>query len=114
MKVFVLEDSTARIETFKKKLKGHDVYYFDNVKQAIQAIELLGPFDYYFIDHDLDNKVYVDSEEENTGYQLAKYMAENGVPYETAIVHSMNSVGAENIKNVLKDAVIVPFPMLFP
>lgn len=114
MKVLVLEDSPARIEIFKKKLKDHDVYYFDNVKQATQAIELLGPFDYYFIDHDLDDKVYVDSEEENTGYQLAKYMAENNATYETVIIHSMNSVGSENIKNVLKDAVIVPFPMLFP
>lgn len=113
MKILILEDSTARIETFKKKLKGHDVYYFDNVKQATQAIELLGPFDYYFIDHDLDDKVYVDSEEENTGYQLAKYMVENNVSYEQVIVHSMNSVGAENIKNVLEDAVVVPFPNLF-
>ena len=72
MKILILEDSKERIKIFKKNLtKYHDLYFFDNVQDARDALELMGPWDMLFLDHDLDNRVYVESEEPNTGYQLA-------------------------------------------
>lgn len=114
IKVLILEDSIARIETFKKKLShDYDLYFFDEVSDAIEAINLIGPFDIIFIDHDLGNRIYVPSEEPNTGYQLAKYISENKIKYNQVIVHSMNAVGSARIKDVLPDAIIAPFPTLF-
>ena len=113
MKILILEDSPERIKTFKRKLMNHDTYFFDNVEEAKKALKLLGPFDIVFLDHDLDDRVFVNSNDANTGYQLAKYIAENNINIPDVIIHTMNPVGAENIKSVLPKAVICPFPVLF-
>jgi len=113
LKILILEDSHARIQTFKQKLKDHDLFFYDQVKDAKAALILLGPFDVIFLDHDLDDKVFVSSEDENTGYQLAKYIAQNELKFDQIILHSMNPAGVLNMKNVLPDAIIAPFPTLF-
>ena len=92
---------------------NHDVYFFDNVEEAKKALQLLGPFDVAFLDHDLDDRVFVDPNESNTGFQLAKYIAENNINIQDIIVHTMNPIGAQRIKDVLPKAVICPFPVLF-
>jgi hypothetical protein len=112
MKVLILEDDPNRIKIFKNKLKEHDVYFFTNVSDAKEATINFGPFDYYFLDHDLEGNVFVNSNYSNTGYQFAKFLAEKEVAGEI-IVHSMNPAGAQNIKGVLPQAKIVPFPYLF-
>ncbi len=114
MKILILEDANSRIQTFIKHYgKKHDLYFFDNITDAKDALNLLGPFDVIFLDHDLDDRVYVNSNEANTGYQLAKWMQENNISAEEIIIHSMNPVGADNIKAVLPQAKIIPFINLF-
>ncbi len=113
LKILILEDSTERIQIFKEKLsKKHDVYFFDQVEEAKRAIESQGPFDVIFLDHDLDHRIYVDSDEANTGYQLAKYIAEKKIPAKV-IIHTMNTIGASRMLEVLPDAKHVEFPDLF-
>lgn len=115
IKVLVLEDNDSRIQTFKKYLKGRkfDVYYYDEATEAIAAIGVFGPFDVYFLDHDLGGMIYVDSEEENTGYQVAKYLSEKKIYKNSQIfIHSLNQVGAENMHNILPDSIVLPFPRL--
>lgn len=112
MKVLILEDDPNRIGVFKRKLHEHDLYFFTNVPDAKDATINFGPFDYYFLDHDLEGKVFVSSDYSNTGYQFAKFLAEIEAQGEI-IVHSMNPVGAQNIKGVLPQAKVVPFPYLF-
>ena len=112
MKVLILEDDPNRIKTFKNKLKEHDLYFFTNVSDAKDAVAAFGPFDYYFLDHDLDGQIFVDSKEMNTGYRFAEFLAESNVTGEI-VVHSMNPAGAQNIKGVLPQAQLVPFPYLF-
>jgi len=111
MKVLILEDSPHRVSSFREKLKKHDLYFFDDVKDACEAFDLLGPWDALFIDHDLGGNINVDSEDENTGYQFAKYIKDKQLP-DMIIIHSINSVGSQNIKNILPTAQIVPFPNL--
>ena len=55
------------------------------------------------LDHDLDGKVYTDSEEENNGYQVAKFMVEAKVKYELCIVHTLNDYAVPKMLKVLKD-----------
>jgi CheY-like chemotaxis protein len=110
-KILILEDAQPRIDVFKKKFKNDDVYFFDNVSEAIEAVELLGPFDIFFLDHDLDGMIYVESDSENTGYQFAKYLAYKKIEGQI-IIHSMNLVGAKNMKSLLTQAEVVPFPKL--
>lgn len=114
MKILVLEDAPERIKTFKVKLKDHDVYFFDEVADAIAAVEFIGDFDMYFIDHDLDDQIFVDSDEPNTGYQFAKHLSKKELDENIdIIVHSMNPPGAQNIKSVLPQSKLIPFTSLF-
>ena len=111
MKILILEDSPYRNKIFSKKLFRHDVYLYDNVIDAVDAINLIGPFDLYFLDHDLDGEVFVGSEKANTGYQLAKYMAKEEVEG-SIIIHSLNPAGAANMKAALEHALVIPFSAL--
>jgi len=90
----------------------HEISFFGHVEDAKTALCTDGPFDLIFLDHDLDNRVFVDSEEENTGYQLAKYIAENNVRGKI-IIHSMNTYGAARMQEILPDARRISFPDLF-
>lgn len=113
MKILILEDSEERRRIFHEMLSHtHDLSFFGHVEEAKTALSTDGPFDIIFLDHDLDNRVFVDSEEENTGYQLAKYIAENNVRAKI-IIHSMNPYGAERMKKILPDAQRISFPELF-
>jgi hypothetical protein len=48
-----------------------------------------------FLDHDLDQKIFVNSNEQNTGYQLTKFIVENKISFGFAYIHSMNQYGSD-------------------
>ena len=110
-KVLILEDNKDRIDTLKKKLKDHDLYFFDDVQEAVQAYALLGPFDMILLDHDLDDKIFVESNEPNTGYQFALFLSQQDTNAQI-VIHSMNAKGAQNMKDVLPQAEVIPFHIL--
>ena len=112
MNIFILEDDEERMKKFRRNLIGHIIFHSDNVENA-KEILLKESIDIIFLDHDLDNRVYVDSNEPNTGYQLAKWIFENNIKYSRLIVHSLNDAGRRNIKSILKNAELIPFFMLF-
>lgn len=107
MRIFILEDDRERLVWFFRELndiQGHQVRHCDNVDDAKMILTKLGPFDVLFLDHDLDNRQMVNSEEKNTGYQLAKWIRDQGMKFDQIIVHSMNPAGAKNIQDALADA----------
>jgi len=117
---FILEDDSNRMERFnsifKKRFdKNYIIYSSDNVEKAKAIFADHYPFDTIFLDHDLDNKIYVSSKEKNTGYSFATWMEENykdSIKKQQIIIHSMNTVGANNIKSVLPNSSIIPFNVL--
>jgi CheY-like chemotaxis protein len=115
MKIMIVEDSPARINTFKQKLnnKDYDLYFFDTAVDAEAALKNIGGFDVLFLDHDLGGQVFVDSKDPNTGYAVAKFIVDNKIDIPSIIVHSMNPVGSQNIKSILPKAEVIPFPLLF-
>ncbi len=115
MKIFILEDDLNRIEQFRRKLINHTVSYCDNVETA-KAILEKDKYDVIFFDHDLDHQIMVDSDNPNTGYQLAKWVKEKGMTFDQIIIHSCNPIGAANIEREVKglapDIIRLPFPIL--
>ncbi len=106
-KILIIEDDEQRIEEFTIHLAG--VHEFQFASSAQYAIEKLlfhsdEPFDYIFLDHDLD--------EENTGkngegIDVVNFVVKDKfTAYRNAvfILHTMNPVGAENMEKVLKQA----------
>jgi len=111
MKIFILEDNKERCEFFKKKLIGNLVTICDNVEDA-KRILINEQFDVAFLDHDLGGLVYVNSNDQNTGYQLAKFIAEKNIQFKQIYIHSCNEYGRKNIRSVLPQAIEVPFTEL--
>ena len=75
MKIFILEDNLERIKWFKDKFIDHTLFISSNVDEAIKLYDSNKPFDTIFLDHDLDDLVFVNSNKKNTGYQFAKFLS---------------------------------------
>jgi hypothetical protein len=116
MKILILEDSIERIELFKQLFKNQEVFIFNNSLDAHHAC-MCNEFSIMFLDHDLDNKIWVDSQEENTGYQFVKWLVNNKLQQNALIyIHSMNPCGANNMLNYLVnngyDGIWIPYRLL--
>lgn len=109
MKVLIIEDNIERQEKFKKLFQNQQVYIFDNIIDAFEACKSI-EFNIACLDHDLDHRVWVDSNEENTGYNFLRLILNyNNQTNKTILkrsliyIHSMNVVGANRMLNLLKD-----------
>jgi len=117
MKIFILEDSKERIKWFKEVFSSEsNLFFADNVEEAKKILLENSEFDILFLDHDLDQKIFVNSNEQNTGYQLARFLVENKISFMSIIIHSMNIFGSCRMFDVLKkiseNVHRVPFPIL--
>jgi hypothetical protein len=103
MKILILEDNPERIEKFKILFQNQKLFIFDNVLDA-HNVCICNEFPVMFLDHDLDARMWVNSEEENTGYQFVKLLVSNDIQKNSLIyIHSSNPIGANQMLNYLKD-----------
>jgi len=113
MKILVLEDDIERIEEFRKRFQN--VKGIENVDFCYSAkvcIELLKKEKYslIFLDHDLGDKVFVNSNEQNTGAEVARWIEQNPLESgQSVIIHSVNPSGAKYMMSAIKGAIHVPF-----
>jgi DNA-binding LacI/PurR family transcriptional regulator len=112
MKILILEDNPIRIEKFKQLFRNQDLYIAENIQYAKEYCNF-NEFPVMFLDHDLGNQIWVDSNEENTGYQFIKWLIENNFQKNAlCYIHSMNPVGANKMMNLLldndRDAIWIP------
>jgi len=106
-RILVLDDDKGRHRAFQHALIGTIMEHVYTAEEAIRMLES-HPWDIFFCDHDLGDKVMVASGK-GTGYEVAEWLRDN--PHrmpKQIIVHSFNPVGAQNIKNVLPSAELVP------
>lgn len=107
MKILILEDNQERIKLFKEWFKEHDLTICETAKECLSKLHIR--YDWIFLDHDLGGEIFVDSDEENTGYQVAKKIPDTINKDTDIIIHSLNYVGAMRMKNKLKNVKYVPF-----
>lgn len=101
IKILIVEDDPARIKWFKKKLEPFsELEMFTDAAPAIEKLKN-EKYDVIFLDHDLDFKVYVPSECENTGFQVAKIIPQTINKDSKIIIHSYNFDGVKNMLEVL-------------
>lgn len=103
MKVFVLEDeidSPPRMQILEILSPRHEVHVARSFKAAKRAFR--PPYDLMLLDHDMEG-FFEDSNHPNTGYQFVKWMVSKQVlnPRPVIILHSQNSVGRRNMKDLL-------------
>jgi hypothetical protein len=117
MNVFILEDdpTNERIPAFRRALQDHTLYI---AKDALQGRSMLQSLldkeiklDFIFLDHDLGNRVFVNSTDINCGVRIAEFIRDNEIQGQVYF-HTQNPVGAMNMKAVIPEGVICPFPVL--
>lgn len=112
MYILILEDNDYRMTKFRRELIGHRIDHAKTVKTCVEFI-LANKYDLIFLDHDLGGKEMVNSTDEETGYQVAVFIASFGENKKTpCVTHTCNPAGADSIVNVLPHAVKLPFPSL--
>ncbi len=101
-RILILEDSPFRVYLFEKIFRDSDLYITNSVSEAKELNNEWGSFDYYFLDHDLDRKIFVSSENENSGYNFVRYLVKRDCKSSKIFIHSFNPFGAFKMKNLLK------------
>jgi CheY-like chemotaxis protein len=101
MYILIVEDNTERIKWFEKEFSDHNLIIVKDSEKGKHYVRMK-KFDVIFLDHDLGGRTMVVSEDENTGYQVAKILPGTVNKNTSVIVHSHNPVGADNIVNCLK------------
>lgn len=108
-RVLILEDSQERIDIFNKNLVGNEFVIVSNASECIHKL-VKEKWDVLFLDHDLDGRSFVDSLEDNTGYQVAKFLNQNKeYKPKVIVIHSLNPAGAKNMQMELPEAYRIPF-----
>jgi|WetSurMetagenome_2_1015567.scaffolds.fasta_scaffold191588_2 CheY-like chemotaxis protein len=108
MNILILDDSLARLTSFRRKLIGAVVTCVERSKDCIKELEENGPFDYLFLDHDLDQRTYVPSGP-GTGYEVALWLKNNPEKKPNKIIlHTCNEYGIVRMKEELPEAICLP------
>lgn len=125
MKVLILEDDgqiDKRMPHFRERIKELEemskskieLIHVETAKDCISELESIPhakeKFDVIFLDHDLGGEVYVDTNREDTGSEVARWINENPEKIYDAFVitHTFNSVGAKNITELLPGSIYIP------
>ena len=105
MRIYIVEDDNSRMNWFRKTFSDCEIYYTQNVKTACCDIKN-NQYDIIFLDRDLFYGGANEDEKGNelTGEDVARYIKDNGLAKDAAIViHSLNPIGQKNIKRLLDD-----------
>ena len=107
-KIFILEDMDMRISFFKKILSDYNLTIVKTAKEAIEILSKNLDFDILFLDHDLGDRIFVNTKDENTGSTVATFLSDKEVKGRI-IIHSYNPVGAKHMLGLLPKAIYIPF-----
>lgn len=102
MKILIVEDMDDRNKWFKDTFKDHELDMVNNSKEAIELVKN-NKYDFIFLDHDLGNRIFVHSNDENTGYQVAIEIPKTENKQTPVVLHSWNPGGVKNMEIALKD-----------
>lgn len=106
--ILILEDDPERHRAFKALYFNDNLVIVETASACIHELKTK-KWDYLLLDHDLGGEVYVPSGE-GTGYEVAKFLEENPEykPRKRIFLHSLNTVGRQNMQAALPEAVQAP------
>lgn len=117
--ILILEDDETRIKYFQQRFLNvsstHQIYYARTAQQAISLLSTIDKFELIFLDHDLGNRVFVSTDDENTGSEVVRFLIKNSHKYINTyfIIHSFNTVAAKQMlddiyENITDNVLYVP------
>lgn len=115
MNLIFLDDDENRCNLVRKKLPGM-VKYAHTAQDCIKRIQEMEEISILFLDHDLGGEVYVDTDREDCGMEVVRWIENNNPLIRNIVVHSMNKPAADEMVQRLQDASYnasyVPFTVL--
>ena len=107
MRILILEDRKERQKAFRQCLIGAVVEIYETIGPVISKLKTEN-WDYLFLDHDLGGKAFIQSGGlEETGWDVAVWLSKNVDRQPENIIHSFNTVGAQNMKSLLPKAQVI-------
>lgn len=104
MKILFLDDSAERIEKAFDNFDGDDLEVVVSAASAIKALKAKGKFDLVMLDHDLGGETWVNSNREDCGMEVVRWIVKKKPKIGRIVVHSWNSVAAPIMVEELKKA----------
>ena len=112
MRILVVEDDARRAAWFVHEFAEHDLVLVNTAREAIAILKFC-QFEFLFLDHDLGNRTFVKTGDENCGQRVADFLAGEMDPPPNVVIHSWNPEGAETMLETLRRAKLpvrqVPF-----
>lgn len=101
MNILFLDDNQNRIDVFKRYIP-----WATTTTTAQETINQLvdNTWDHVFLDHDLGGEVFVDSDREDTGMEVVRWIVANQPKVGRFVVHSLNQPAAREMTLKLVDA----------
>lgn len=108
-RIFILEDDESRMKFFRRgaaNLFGEGVIITHaNNAHAAKKVLRKHPWDLIYLDHDLGGEQMVSTKHENTGSEVARWIAENEdeITFNGTyiIIHSFNPDGARHMRDII-------------
>ena len=103
MKYFIYVDDIRTNDSFYKSLPNYNEWKIIIARNYQDAIRFLRECSDGSIIIDLDHDLGFDGilKMERSGYDICKYIVENQIPITAFHIHSMNPVGAHNMRSLL-------------
>ncbi len=95
-RILFLDDDPKRIDEFRERIGKLDDLDVTIVETAHECIAHLGRrrFDLVLLDHDLGGETFCDSDREDCGMEVVRWLKQNRGSHGAFIVHTMNAVAA--------------------
>lgn len=100
MNILFLDDDLYRTKNFRSKMPSATT-----VETAVQTIDKLKEqeWDWVFLDHDLGDETFVDSDRPDTGMEVVRWIEENKpIINKGIIVHTLNDGAGQNMVSKLE------------
>lgn len=102
MRMLFLDDDRNRCKQVQSFIPSAIIV--NRANEAIYWLQTEKQWDVVSLDYDLDGEVMVESEQANTGMEVAQWIGKNRPAILRMIVHSFNPVGSLNMLSVLREA----------
>lgn len=123
MRILLLEDDYNRVEHFRKRIDELnesnnvevELVHVETAENCIKEFEKVKDtptekFNIVLLDHDLGGDIYVDTDNKNTGSEVARWISENSDKTNDVFVitHTFNPAGAKNILSLVPGSIYIP------
>lgn len=105
MKILFLDDELSRRDLFSHLVnrRAHDVFICADAMAAMSCLQEMQPFDFVFLDHDLGEEACYSVNAQNSGSEVARFLAKHKPRIKRIIIHSLNCPASEYMKSLLTD-----------